>query len=147
MSNNDASPGMPGTLTEEQMKSALFGSLVMQQFNMALMFLGQEPHPETGQPVQDLDAARMFIDQLEMLESKTKGNLTQDEKQLLKNTLTSLHMAFVDAVGQKMSSPSSAAEPSPSPEPKQAGEAAPTLESSSVADDDAESKKKFTKKY
>ncbi len=30
--------------------------------------------------MQDFEAAKMFIDQLEMLEAKTKGNLTPEEE-------------------------------------------------------------------
>src|SRR5215472_13671572 len=78
--------------------SALFAQLVVQQANMAMMLLGKVPHPETGQTVKDTEAARLFIDQLEMLETKTKGNLTKEESSLLKQSLMSLRLAFVDAV-------------------------------------------------
>ena len=59
----------------EEIRSALFAQMVMQQSSMAMMLLGKTPHPETGQMVRDLEAAKLFIDQLEMLEVKTKGNL------------------------------------------------------------------------
>jgi hypothetical protein len=78
--------------------SALFASMVMQQTNMALMLLGKIPNPETGQPLCDLDAAQLMIDQLEMLETKTQGNLDADETRLLRNSLMTLRMAFVEAV-------------------------------------------------
>jgi len=38
---------------------------------MALMLLGKLPHPETGETIREIDSARMFIDQLEMLALKT----------------------------------------------------------------------------
>ena len=63
-------PGAAGS--REQMMSAMFAHLVMQHTNMALIFLGLTPNPQTGQTAQDLDHARFFIDQLEMLELKTK---------------------------------------------------------------------------
>src|SRR5215831_8383263 len=78
--------------------SALFAQMIIQQANMAMLLLGQMPHPETGQTLRDLDAARMFIDQLEMIEVKTKGNLNREEEQLLQRSLTSLRLAFVEAV-------------------------------------------------
>jgi hypothetical protein len=78
--------------------SALFGRLVMQQSNMAMMMLGKVAHPETGEVVQDLEAAKLFIDQLEMLEEKTKGNLNKEESTLLKQSLMALRLAFVEAV-------------------------------------------------
>jgi hypothetical protein len=72
---NDSNPARtdPGLMSHDEMTSALFASMVMQQANMAMLYLGQMPHPETGQPLRDLDAARMFIDQLEMLEVKTRA--------------------------------------------------------------------------
>src|SRR5437867_2283404 len=83
--------------------SALFANMVAQQTNMALMFLGRVPHPESGQPVRDLKAAQMFIDQLEMLEVKTKGNLDKQEAGFLKQNLTALRMAFVEAADHETS--------------------------------------------
>src|SRR5208283_549593 len=82
----------------EEMPSALFAQLVMQQSNLAMMLLGKAPHPETGQVTKDLEAARLFIDTLEMLEAKTRGNLNKEETALLKQGLMSLHLAFVEAV-------------------------------------------------
>ena len=76
----------------EEMHSALFAYLVMQQANMAMMLLGKTPHPETGQTVQDLESAKLFIDQLEMLEAKTKGNLNAEESKLLKQVTWHMHL-------------------------------------------------------
>ena len=82
-------------LSREEVLSALFAQLVMQQSNMAMMLLGKVAHPETGQVVKDIEAAKFFIDQLEMLEVKTKGNLSKEEGALLKQSLMSLRLAFV----------------------------------------------------
>src|SRR2546430_14720882 len=82
--------------SRDEMMSALFAHLVMQQSNMAMMLMGRAPHPETGQTMRDLEAAKMFIDQLEMLEIKTKGNLNKEETNLLKQTLMTLRMSFVE---------------------------------------------------
>ena len=78
--------------------SALFANMVIQQTNMAMMMLGKVAHPETGQFFQDLEAAKMFIDQLEMIEAKTKGNLSRQEDGLLKQGLAALRMAFVESL-------------------------------------------------
>jgi hypothetical protein len=43
----------------------------------------------------DLEMARYNIDMLETLEEKTRGNLTPEEAQLLKNTLSELRMGYV----------------------------------------------------
>jgi len=113
------------------------------------MLLGKTPHPETGKTVCDLEAARLFIDMLEMLEFKTKGNLTQEEAGLLKQSLMSLRMAFVEAVDATPSAPEPSAERSsppaePCPAPGVAG-AAPAAAAAEPAED--EHRKKFSKKY
>lgn len=133
--------------TRDEMMSALFAHLVMQQSNMALMLMGKAPHPETGKTMRDLESAKLFIDLLEMLEAKTKGNLTKEEQSLLKQSLMSVRMGFVEAV----ESPSDQSETKPQPErpgatatPAEA-EKASTLEGAASAPE--ESHKKFSKKY
>ena len=93
--------------------SSMFASLVMQNANMALIFLGQAPHPQTGKTSQDLENARYFIDQLEILEVKTKGNLSKQEASFLNQSLTSLRMAFVEAVEHPAAETASAAPSGP----------------------------------
>ena len=98
MSESQVVANPSGNLSRDDMMSALFAQLVMQQANMAMMLLGKVAHPESGKTIKDIDAARLFIDQLEMLETKTKGNLSKDEAGLLKQSLMSLRLAFVEAV-------------------------------------------------
>ena len=86
-----------------EFQSALFAQLVMQQANMALMLLGKIPDPTNGQTMRDVEAARLFIDQLEMLAAKTKGNLSAAESTLLNQSLTALRLAFVEATNQPAS--------------------------------------------
>ena len=146
--------------SREEILAALFANMVIQQTNMAMMLLGKVAHPETGQIVRDIEAARMFIDQLEMLEVKTKGNLSKQEEGLLKQALAALHMAFVEAVDS--GAPAGAGEAPPerivtpksasalTPESAPAGTAAkpaapPPTETPAAAPD--ESRKKFSKKY
>src|SRR3954462_1163089 len=109
----------------EEIMSALFANMVIQNTNMALMFLGKVPHPQTGQPIKDLESAQMFIDQLEMLAYKTRGNLNAEEKQLLQQSLVSLRMAFVEElrkagipVPEHLTQSPSAPPPSPTAAPK-----------------------------
>ena len=136
----------PGNPSREETMSAQFAGLVMQQTNLALMLLGKSPHPETQKPMLDLDGAKMFIDQLEMLEVKTQGNLNADEAKLLKQSLTALRLAFVEVIGSQ--SPSTAAE-----QPKKAAAPAEPPESSvapgraSTPASEEEARKKFSKKY
>jgi hypothetical protein len=127
----------PVNPSPEETQSALFAQMVLQQSSLAMMLLGKTPHPESGQVVRDLDAAKLFIDQLEMLEVKTKGNLSPEEAALLKQSLMSLHLAFVEAVD----SPAPPAGAAPAAEPKTPAPQA------AGAPAEEEHRKKFTKKY
>ncbi|MEI6084322.1 MAG: DUF1844 domain-containing protein [Verrucomicrobiota bacterium] len=68
---------------------SLFGS-------QAMMALGKLANPMTGKAEKNLDAARLFIDMLEMVEKKTRGNLTPDETKVLQASLADLRIMFVD---------------------------------------------------
>ena len=134
--------------TPEQMMTALFAHLVMQQTNMVMMLLGKVPHPETGQIIKDMEAAKLFIDQLEMLEAKTKGNLSKEEANLLKQNLMTLRLAYVEAVESPASSqPAAPKESKPAEPAKTAQPASPLAQPVSPAAVEDEHRKKFTKKY
>lgn len=156
---SDSSPSRSGATTpegnqpyanpgREEMQAALFAQMVMQQANLALMLLGRTPHPETGQPVRDLDTAKLFIDQLEMLEAKTKGNLSAQESALLKQSLMTLRLAFVEEVN-KPETPSEPAQSSAAPSGEAAAPAEKETASGVVTDavSEDETKKRFSKKY
>lgn len=148
MSDSQVSPDNLGQCSASDEASALFAHLVIQQSNMALMLLGKVAHPETGQVVKDLEAARLFIDQLEMLGIKTKGNLSKEEDGLLKRSLTSLRLAFVEAVESSPAAASAAKETGAAPRSAESEAATPPPEppvGSSGAED--QHRKKFTKKY
>ena len=130
-------------MSREEMMSALFAHMVMQQSNIAMMMLGKVPHPETGKSMQDLEGAKLFIDQLEMLEAKTKGNLSKEEENLLKQSLMSLRLAFVETVNAAPDKETKAASPAESgSKPEQ-----PTASESGSTPSAEESHKKFSKKY
>src|SRR6266851_5274299 len=157
MNANDTTSAEPSpAASPEEMNSALFANMVVQQTNMALMFLGRVPRPESGQHVQDLDAARMFIDQLEMLEVKTKGNLDKRETTLLKQSLTALRMAFVEAANAKPApatgkeaggASAAASSAATQPSAPTTGAAAASGGEGATPAEEAESRKKFSKKY
>ena len=128
-----------------------FIEFVMMHAQNAALFLGQIPNPKTGEAEINLDLARMFIDQLEMIQEKTRGNLTNEETMVLRNALSNLQMAFVEASGvagpQRTASPETPERP-PSQPAEQPTSAAPE-QSAPVAssDPEQESRKKFTKSY
>ena len=75
--------------------TALVSTLVTQAF-FALGILHMEGQEKKA---PDLELAKFNIDMLEMLEEKTKGNLTEDEKKLLENTLSQVRMTYVKIAG------------------------------------------------
>ncbi|MSR43316.1 MAG: DUF1844 domain-containing protein [Pedosphaera sp.] len=141
--------------SREEIHSALFLNLVMQQASTAMMLLGKMPHPETGERLMDPETAKLVIDQLEMIEAKTKGNLDAQEQKILKQALSALHMAFVEAL-EGNAEPTAPPAPSfiaPQAEPAKtapvltsAPAPAPVAATASKPDEE-ESRKKFVKKY
>ena len=128
-----------------------FIEFVMMHAQNAALFLGQIPNPKTGEAEINLDLARMFIDQLEMVQEKTRGNLTNEEAMVLRNAVSNLQMAFVEASGATQ--PHRGPQPEPSqPGPSESSEqptSATPEQSPSVAsaESETESRKKFTKSY
>jgi hypothetical protein len=128
-----------------------FIEFVMMHAQNAALFLGQIPNPKTGEAEINLDLARMFIDQLEMIQEKTRGNLTTEETTVLRNALSNLQMAFVEASGaaQPQHAPQpEAAQSTSSQQPERPASGAPE-QSPPVAssEPETESRKKFTKSY
>jgi Domain of unknown function (DUF1844) len=133
--------------------SQRFIEFVVMHAQNAALFLGQIPNPRTGEAEVNLDLARMFIDQLAMIQEKTRGNLTSEEAKVLSNALSNLQMAYVEASGgagpQGAPGPTTeqAEEPAPKPaEPPSAGKSE-TSEPVASSEAETESRKKFTKSY
>lgn len=78
-----------------------FSSFVIGMAHQALVMLGQAPHPENNLALKNLPAAKQTIDILVMFEEKTAGNLSEEENSLLSNIVSSLQLAYVDAVKSK----------------------------------------------
>lgn len=71
-----------------------FNDFVLMQAQNAGLFLGQIPNPQTGVKSVNLRAARSVLDSLEMLASKTKGNLTASESKLLEAAIQNLDRLY-----------------------------------------------------
>lgn len=80
------------------MPEVTFSTFVMSLNTSVLYHLGELPDPETGKTVLNIDLARHAIDTLVVLEQKTKGNLSEEESELMKNILYDVKMRFVNAV-------------------------------------------------
>jgi len=74
-----------------------FGMFVMSLASSVLVHLGEIEHPESRAREPNLPLAKQTIDILGMLREKSRGNLTQEEAQLLDNLLYDLRMKYVDA--------------------------------------------------
>ena len=138
------------TNTQSGEMSQRFIEFVMMQAQNAALFLGQIPNPQTGQGEVNLELAKMFIDQLAMVQEKTRGNLTDEEGGVLRNTLSNLQMAFVEVSQQtrveKSGVPSQPEAKPETPEraPASSGE---KTDEPAVSQAESESRKKFTKSY
>lgn len=67
----------------------------------SLMALGFVENPVTKEKKKDLPQAQMFIDQLDMLRAKTRGNLNAEEEKAIQDSASRLKMAYVEAAGAK----------------------------------------------
>ena len=65
------------------------------------LYLEGIPNPETNEVVINLPLVKHIIDTIEMLEEKTKGNLTAPEANFLANTLYELRMGYVRAISRQ----------------------------------------------
>jgi len=91
----------------EKQKSAIgnaelaqrFVQFVMMQAQNIFYVLGRIPSPD-GRPIPpNLEAAKLLIDQLEMIQEKTRGNLSAQESSILDDALKNVRLAFVEASG------------------------------------------------
>ena len=138
--------------------SQRFIEFVVMHAQNAALFLGQIPNPKTGEPEVNLDLARMFIDQLAMIQEKTRGNLTSEEAKVLSNAISNLQMAYVEVARESGGA---------RPESARRGEGVPQTEATQAqtraeqppagtpepsapitsTEPESESRKKFTKSY
>jgi outer membrane biosynthesis protein TonB len=87
-----------------------FDRLVQSLYMTAAVQMGAGTGPNE-QPRIDILGARQSIDMLSVLEEKTKGNLTAEEKRLLQNALFDLRMSFLEITNAIASSAQKAPQP------------------------------------
>lgn len=73
-----------------------FLTFVMSLSSSALIYLGEIPNPVTNKKEKNITLAKQNIDILSMLSEKTKGNLKDEEKQLLDQFLYDLRLKYVE---------------------------------------------------
>jgi hypothetical protein len=86
-------PRMPDTPESDPR----FSDFVILQAQNAGLFLGKIPNPRSGECEVNLRAAKSVLDALEMLASKTRGNLTASEEKLLQTALANLKPLYQTA--------------------------------------------------
>jgi hypothetical protein len=93
---DDSSEPPPGP---GEIPPASFPMLITSIGTQAMMALGQVPDPMSGKAIYHPELARHHIDTLVVLQEKTVGNLTNDEKDMLTNFIQQLRELFV-AMGE-----------------------------------------------
>lgn len=77
-----------------------FTGFVISLASTAAIHFGDLPDPVSGEASPlNLDGAAQMIEILSLLEQKTRGNLTAEERSILEQVLYELRMRFVDASG------------------------------------------------
>jgi len=137
-----------------------FVQFVMVQVQNIYYVLGRIPSPD-GRPMQpNLEAGKILIDQLEMIEAKTEGNLSAQESAILDDALKNVRLAFVEvssgtpaSMMPKSSLPEfplegeDALADEPAPPAAEKPKAATPPPAAAPKPEEGENKKKFTKTY
>lgn len=79
-----------------EMPEASFPVFISGLGMQALAALGEIENPLTKKKEANLNEARYLIDIIEMLQKKTKGNTTNEEKDMLENLLYQLRMLYLE---------------------------------------------------
>ena len=101
-------------MDSKQKDELLLIQLILMFQTAALQHMGKLKNPITDKIEQDLQQAQISIDILDLLHSKMKNNLSQDEEKLFINVLKELKLNYVDEMNKAQKAPpqhSSSVEP------------------------------------
>ena len=85
---------------QPEVSALSFVGFVLSLASTAAIHFGDMPDPITGKPSEvNLDGAAQMIEILALLDQKTRGNLTAEERQILEQVLYELRLRFVEASG------------------------------------------------
>ena len=101
------------------------------------LYLQGVPNPETEEVVINLPIVKHIIDTIEMLEEKTKGNLTAPEANFLTNTLYELRMGYIRVASSQEAAAQQAAAEAETPAEETEIEASPN-ETENVSEPEAQ---------
>lgn len=90
--------GRPGR-EEREMPEASFGTLIQSMVTQILLYIG-DLAVRGSEGMVNLDVAKHNLDTLSLLEEKTKGNLTAEEKEMLDNALYETRMRYISVASR-----------------------------------------------
>ncbi len=76
-----------------------FTLFVLSLASTAAIHFGDLPDPSGGKGEPNLEGAAQMIEILSLLDQKTRGNLTAEERQVLEQVLYELRLRFVEVSG------------------------------------------------
>lgn len=82
--------------SEQELPPADIVGIVQILASQALLYMGGFPDPQTGRAMVALDLAKFHIDLLGVLEEKTKGNLNEEENEIVSQTAHELRLRYVE---------------------------------------------------
>ncbi len=82
---------------DEQVDLLNFSTFILSLTTSMLVSLGELPDPVTKDRCTNLALAKQTVGIIEMLQEKTRGNLTEEEERLIENVLFDLRMKYVNA--------------------------------------------------
>lgn len=97
MTDDDCGCRTPGV----DLREVDFTAFVLSMGTTAMYHLGQGAPETEGRPMVNLPLARHVIDLLAMIQQKTQGNLTEDEKAFLERLLLDLRLKYVEVCKQQ----------------------------------------------
>lgn len=92
-------------MSENNQTTELFQGLVLSLSAGVMQHLGKTLNPMTRKIEKNMPAAQATIDMLDMLEEKTRGNLSDAESKLLKHVLGELKLNYVETLNEKPAEP------------------------------------------
>ena len=95
VAKGDESPADQQQEGPREIPPASFATLISSIVAQTLVTLGGVEDPETKKRYVNLDLARHHVDMLSVIEAKTEGNLSDDEKKLLDQALYETRMQYV----------------------------------------------------
>lgn len=78
-----------------------FSTFILSLASAAMIGLGLAPRPDTGKTQVDLEMARQNIDLLELIQQKTKNNLSADEERMIERVLFEIRTKYLEVSKQK----------------------------------------------